>query len=315
MDRLSYGDCKALSNYMKSLLDAAGIGSRYTLVCAGRDKPSIISDFPSSQFNHAFLCVPQPKDTVWLECTSQEIPFNSLTPFTADRLVLVVDEHGGKLIRTPKLTAESNLVSRKTNVTLDANGGGFADVKTVMHGTEYDSYRSILSSDQTDRKKLVTKSIHIPNFELDNFSIQEFKAETPSAIEKLKLTVTDYCTKVGEKLMLCLNMMNKQSESPFPSADRKTPISFKWPVYEIDTVSYDLPQGYTLEKIPQKVSLQSDFGQYSTEVTKSGSTIRYIRTLKIFQADYPIEKYEDLVAFFEKIVTADENKVLLTRGM
>ena len=313
VDRLSYGDCKALSNYMKSLLEAAGISSRYTLVLAGDENPTIHADFCSNQFNHAILCVPLEKDTVWLECTSQRNPFNYMGTFTADRKVLVIDENGGKLIKTPALKAESDLESRKVVVTFDQSGDGTADVRTIYHGATYDNYVQILASDQVDRKKLVTRRIHIPNFELDNFSIQENKAELPSVTEQLNLSITGYCTRVGEKLMLSLNMMNKLNESAFQTTTRKNPISIRWPVYEIDTVVYNMPQGYTLEKIPAKISLKSDFGQYTTEVTKSGNKLQYIRSFSVYKGEYPAERYDDIVTFFDKIVLADENKVMLTK--
>src|SRR5262249_18052472 len=44
-----YGDCKALSNYMYSLLKEAGISSNYTLVKAGESEHFFVSDFPSLQ--------------------------------------------------------------------------------------------------------------------------------------------------------------------------------------------------------------------------------------------------------------------------
>jgi hypothetical protein len=110
-------------------------------------------------------------------------------------------------------------------------------------------------------------------------------------------------------------MMNKLSESPFQATTRENIVSIKWPAYEVDTVTYELPKGYTLEKIPAKINLQSDFGQYTTEVTKSGSTIQYIRTFKVFKANHPVDRYDEIVTFFDKIVTADENKVMLTRVM
>jgi len=313
VDRLSYGDCKALSNYMKSILEVAGISSLYTLVAAGREKPIIREEFPSSQFNHAILCVPLAGDTIWLECTDQSGPFNYTGTFTADRDVLLITEKGGKFVHTPKLTARMNLLSRKVNVDLNQDGSGYANVKSQLNGERYDSYLSIIRSDQVDRKKLVTGRIHIPNFELDDFNITETKSESPYITEKLNLTLNNYCTKVGDKLMLCPNLMNKMGESPFQSTTRKTPVSFKWPVYEIDTVTYTLPQGYTIEKIPSKVSIQSDYGKYTTEATKSGSTLQYVRTFEIYKGEYPVDRYEDIVAFFDKIVIADDNKILLTR--
>ncbi len=314
VDRLSYGDCKALSNYMKSILEVAGISSRYTLVLAGDDNPTIHSDFSCNQFNHAIVCVPLEKDTVWLECTSQRNPFNYMGTFTADRKVLVTDENGGKLVKTPTLKTELDLAARNVKVTLDQSGNGSAKVKTVFHGATYDNYAQILYSDQADRKKLITNRIHIPNFELDDYNIQETKTELPSVTENLIISVISYCPKVGEKLILCLNMTNQLNESPFQATTRKTPVSIKWPVYEIDTVAYTLPQGYTLEKIPAKVSIKSDFGQYTTEVTKTGNMLQYIRSFKVFKGTYPVDRYDEIATFFEKIVAADENKVMLTKA-
>src|ERR1051326_4403793 len=63
-----YGDCKALSNYMVALLTEAGIKANYVLIKAESDD-DILTDFPCNQFNHATVCVPFAKDTMWLECT------------------------------------------------------------------------------------------------------------------------------------------------------------------------------------------------------------------------------------------------------
>ena len=315
VDRLSYGDCKALTNYMKSLLEAAGISSLYTLINSGQENQSIITNFPSTQFNHVILCVPQQKDTIWLECTSQRKPFNYLGISTFDREALVVEPEGGKLVHTPVPKLENYLELRKTEVTLDESGSGFAEVKTAYNGATYDHYIPILMSDQTDRKKLITRRIHVPNFELDNFNINEVKNEQPYISERLNISFTSYSTKIGDKMMLCLNMMNKLDESPFHPASRKTSVSFKWPIYEVDTVIYTLPQGFTLEKNPARVTLQSDFGSYTTEVTKTGNSIQYVRTFQVFKGEHAVDRYDEIVTFFEKIVTADENKVILTRVM
>ena len=74
VEKFGYGDCKALSTYMKSMLNYAGVNANYILARAGSDVPDVIAEFPSNQFNHVYLGVPMKTDTLYLECTSQESP-------------------------------------------------------------------------------------------------------------------------------------------------------------------------------------------------------------------------------------------------
>ena len=55
-----FGDCKALVNYTKALLKAAGINSYYTSVKSGEDK-NIRRNFVANQFDHIILMCPYGK--------------------------------------------------------------------------------------------------------------------------------------------------------------------------------------------------------------------------------------------------------------
>ncbi len=75
----SYGDCKGLSNYMISLLKSIDIDANYTVLYHNREQNQNINpDFPSLQGNHVIVNVPVNNDTLWLECTSQQIAFNHI---------------------------------------------------------------------------------------------------------------------------------------------------------------------------------------------------------------------------------------------
>ena len=70
---------------MVAMLKEAGIKGYYTIIMAGKNAPEVIPDFPNDQFNHIIVAVPNNRDTLWLECTSQTNPFGYLGHFTGDR--------------------------------------------------------------------------------------------------------------------------------------------------------------------------------------------------------------------------------------
>src|SRR5690606_4540730 len=100
VEKTGYGDCKALSNYMVALLGSVGIKGYYSLIMAGENFTPLQTDFPSSQFNHVVVAVPNGSDTLWLECTSQTQPFGYLGSFTDDRYALMILDDGATLVKT-----------------------------------------------------------------------------------------------------------------------------------------------------------------------------------------------------------------------
>ena len=119
VDNLGYGDCKALTNYTKSLLESQGIASNYAVVYGGEETESIDKDLVSMQGNHVILNIPHPGEDVWLECTSQTHPFNYLGDFTDNRDVLLVKPSGGEIVTTKKYKTSENSIHTITELKLN----------------------------------------------------------------------------------------------------------------------------------------------------------------------------------------------------
>jgi hypothetical protein len=314
VDRLSYGDCKALVNYMKALLDIAGIRSFYTLADAGEDKSPLKIDFPSNQFNHAILCVPDGSDTIWLECTSQTIPFGYIGKFTDDRYVLVTGSEGGTVVKTRKYTINDNCQIRKGVVELAANGNAKATFSTDYNGNFYDDINKVLLMDDTDRKKFIQSRISIPGFNLISFSHSEEKKMVPVIHEYINLGLPGYGTVMGNRILLNPNLMTRSLKPPPRIKERKSDINIRRAYNETDTIVIKIPVGYSADQLPEKVVLTAKFGNYVSEISSDVKVIRYIRVFNFNKGRYPVEDFNLFVDFCEKISSYDERKISLVKN-
>lgn len=313
----SYGDCKALTNYMYSLLKEAGITSYYTLVRAGRYSGYITDDFPSQQFNHVILCVPKEKDTVWLECTSQTLPAGYLSDFTCDRYVLLVNENGGKLIRTPKYGLKENEQNRKVKAVLTSDATLTINTKTRYGGLQQDDIHMLINQLSKDKvKEYLDEQLDFATYNINGFDYKENKtSKLPTIDESLDITVNNYATITGKRLFIVPNVMTRSYRKLSKDTSRKYDIVLGFEYRDIDSVEIELPQGYETESKPQDITISSKFGKYSSSVKLSGNKLLYYRSIEQYSGKFPAKDYTDLVKYYEDVYKADRNKVVLVKNI
>jgi hypothetical protein len=312
VDRLGYGDCKALSNYMKSLLNCVGIPSFYVLAGAGSNQGITMTDFPTiSQNNHAVLCVPLKTDSIWLECTSQTKPGGYLGQFVAGRKVLLITPEGGKLTVTPLLTSEQNLQFRAAEVLIKPDGEMNATVKTRYSGYQYDNVSAMLDDSKADQEKELLEDIGIPGLIINSFGYEVKKDKIPEAVESMIMTSAKYATKTGIRLFIPMNMLNQRKNIPAKVDNRRMPVVQKYAFHDKDSIVFLLPKGYQVETIPRNKTLSTDYGEYTLKVTIQNDQAVYVRDLKINSGFWPKENYQAVVEFYTNIVSNDKAKLVL----
>ncbi|WP_430932990.1 DUF3857 domain-containing protein [Saccharicrinis sp. 156] len=313
VDRLSYGDCKALSNYVVSILRNFGYNAYYVLVQAGEESFSE-KDFVNDYFNHVIACVPLDTDTIWLECTNSFIPCGYLGDFTDDRNVLLITEEGGKLVKTPGFDVEENNQSIKGDIKIFDDGSASGKALISYKGSLYSDEYGLLLMDETDRRKKIIKSINVPHFDLIDYEIVQHKLRKPWLDKSLSISIPGFASKMGERLFFSLNGMNKSSVIPPYSRNRRSPMMISRSYSECDSMTYLLPEDYKMEAIPEPVELKSEFGEYRSKAKIIENRIVYERSLKIWKGQYPKERYNDFVEFLEKIAKYDEVKAVLVKS-
>ncbi|MET0393906.1 MAG: DUF3857 domain-containing protein [Chitinophagaceae bacterium] len=310
-----YGDCKALSNYMYALLKEAGIPSNYTVIKAGEGEEDIFSDFPSSQFNHVILSVPLSRDTLWLECTDQFRAPGYMGGFTGNREALVIDENGGRLVRTPAYKMQDNLQVRNIKAVLGDDGTLRAQVTGRYTGMQQDELQWTLHRFTKEKmKEQLHEQFDFATYEVEQFGYKENRGVLPEIDESLTITVSNYATITGRRLFIVPNVMTRSSQKLTADSTRKYEVQLTMEYRDVDTVVIDLPKGYEVEALPKDVMVTSPFGRYYSAVKLADNQLVYYRTMERFSGRYPASQYGELVKFYETIHKADRNRVVLVKN-
>ncbi|GAB3991630.1 hypothetical protein GCM10028807_22130 [Spirosoma daeguense] len=311
-----YGDCKALTNYAQALLKAAGIKSIPALVRAGDDEPDLLIDFPSFQFNHVILCVPDERDTLFLECTSEHGHAGYMSDFTGNRHVLLVLPDGGRLVKTPTYHSAYNRQQRHINIKLTDQGDAKATALTNYTGLQQDAYKLVMHSlNQDDQRSWLLKRIRIPTFELEQFSFREQTGDIPAVTETLLLTARNWATVSGTRLFLPLNLMSALSLATPLTQPRKTGmyLDASYAFEDNDTIVYQLPKGYVPEFRLEPVTLESKFGRYNSKLTIEGDRVMYIRHIEMQGGRFLPAAYSEWIDFRKKIAKADRAQLVFVK--
>ncbi|MDD3744074.1 MAG: DUF3857 domain-containing transglutaminase family protein, partial [Lentimicrobiaceae bacterium] len=204
VDVLGYGDCKDLSTYMIALLKAVDIDACYAVVKAGKHNHHIIPELTNHQFNHAIVCVPLPNDSLWLECTSQVMPFNFLGMFTDNRYALIVKDEGSKLVKTPEYGKDENYIY--SSFTLSHSNDGASTKGTIKYGgLMMDDVANVTILPRKEQLLWIDRELQIPDFVVKNLRFISGKTSETSLILDLELDLKSYFSGTGNRLFVPLN--------------------------------------------------------------------------------------------------------------
>ncbi len=311
VDKKKYGDCKALSNYIQACLNAVGIKSYQALINADYNQEPVDPNFPISHFNHVIICVPQPKDSIWLECTSTTNDFATLGNFTENRNALLITENGGKLVPTPTSKAENNILNSNTTIQFNTDGSGKAVINKIATG-EYkqDFIHNILSQKKDDQKTYLLE--HFGYVEPTDFTLDCTKEGT------LKLTIeTDklYDFTVGKKVFLHPRLY-KIWTGILPTAENRTKdFYFEHPLIKIDTTTYNLTNEVRVETLPKNKVFIFAFGSFTSsyQYIEQQKKIIIITKLVLTQHKIPVANYLETKLFFDKVLDEYTDKIVLKK--
>ena len=314
VDRLGYGDCKALTNYTRVLLKAVGVESYYTEIYGSNGMKDFQTDFVAMQGNHVILALPNKDKMTFLECTSQTLPFGFQGDFTDDRYALMVKPDKGEIIKTNQYSEKISSQVTKGNYSLDLDGNISGTVKIKSKGIQYNNSFSLERKSKEDiDEHYKSHFFWINNLKMDKIKFSNNK-EDVEFTEDLQLSATGYGKNNGGIMMVPINLYDQNSNVPQRYRSRKNPFEISRGFYDEDEIEVTIPEGFKLDAKPENTELKDKFGVYKMEiVVVSPNKLLYKRSLLINKGFYDKSEYENYRKFREQIAKIDNSKIVLTK--
>ena len=305
-----YGDCKALSNYLKAILNYADIESVYANVYAGEQPNSLIKNYAGPQFNHVVLAVPINNDTIWLECTSNTNPFGYMGTFTQNRQALMVTKDNSKIVSIPALQKKDTQDSYNLCYDLNVNGNAKLKFQFSCKGKNFEFFNQVNSElNEFQKDENIREYMPFDNYEVIDWKLEKSDRDASQIDLKATLNLSKFLNPIGTEYYL--NLFPVRIPRFTSPASRKLPVLLPYPIYCTDTILYNLPVGYELKSKPDTISINSKFGNYKIAVNTLNGQIQVYKTFELYQGSYSIEQYPEFYAFINAVKTADKKKFVL----
>jgi hypothetical protein len=313
-DRKKFGDCKGLSNYMRAALKAVNIKSYVAIINNGYNSEPVDKDFPSNiSFNHAILCVPQPKDSIWLECTSQTTEFAVLTTNTENRNALLVTDEGGALVSTPVSQAGDNQFVLTTTVKLAEDGSG--ETTTVFNPTGvYKEYLDqMLKERKDDQKEGFVYNLGFKQPDDFDYAKKDSTGLYTTVLNMAIEKVPEFTA--GNKMFLAPRLYKFCKTQLTKYENRKLDYYFHHPYIHTDTTIFKLPANASVEALPKPKELSCAYATYATKYwyNETEKAVYSTASLVLKQNRIPAAGYAEIKKLFDEVLTDANQRIVVKK--
>ncbi|MDP4262981.1 MAG: DUF3857 domain-containing protein [Bacteroidota bacterium] len=313
-DKKKYGDCKALSNFMKAALKSVGVKSYVAIINAEYNQEPVDPGFPANDFNHVILCIPHPKDSVWLECTSSSTEFNELGTFTENRNALLVTDEGGYLVPTPTSHAESNYLATRTTVNVSDDLSGLSETMFSTKGECSEMMDEILREKRDDQKEALV--FYYGFKQPDDFEWAKIESMDGHQ-SKLRMAVAKVPEfTAGNKLFINPRIYKIWPKALPKAENRKLDFYFRFPFEKMDTTIFKLPAGAKPDALPKENELSCNYASFKSKFwyNEADNAVYSVAELILKKHKIPAADYASVKKFFDDLMQADAQKIVIKTG-
>lgn len=306
------GNVAEINMILTSMLRIAGLDANLVLVST---RENGIAFFPNhSIFNYLVVSVDLNGETILLDATEKYTDINILP--------LRALNWEGRSMNPNKVSEEINLMPKKNSLKMvnvmaeiDENG----DTKGKIREQFFDYialwFRAAFGmSNATSRMDYLEKKhagLEVLIHELANVN-----DVSKPIIENYTFKSNNEVEIIGDKMFFSPLLFFGTTENPFKQENRLYPIDYNFPYQEKLIISVKIPEGYSIESLPESkaFSLPDGLGSFKYSISHNGNLIQLLCVFEINEPLINATYYQELKLFYKKMIDIQSEKVILKKG-
>jgi hypothetical protein len=221
------------------------------------------------------------------------------------------------LIDIPFSSSKKNYLTREVTLKLAADGSG--EIEMSEQGTgqvDLAQRQSFEFLDETERLEKLQGELKgmFDRFEILEADFVDFSSFEKQASINCRIKVNGIASSVGDRLIVTPSLFHAGDWNPFIIETRKAPVLFPSTRYSTDRILVEVPDGYEIEGLPDRVVVEDPPLFFSADYIPIGNGFRFVRRVNIDTAAWPANDYDRLKSFYETLQKTDRQVVILTRS-
>jgi len=324
-----YGDCKDKANLMRALLKALKIEAFPIAIYSG--DPTFVREQWASprQFNHCIIAVRVGDNTssptiiqneklgrlLIFDATDPYTPVGDLPDYLQGSYALIIAGDNGGLIKMPVTPPDTDLLERNIDVNLNDVGEIRGTIRERSTGQASAAFRrEFRSVGAPDFRKMIEGWLTsgATGAKVDELQTKDGDNSLTFNLD-LSFSALRYGQLMQNRLLVFKPVIvGRRHGVSLTEATRTSPIEIDGRSIK-ETAFFTLPDGFTVDEVPDAANLQTTFGSYTTKYEVNGNKLKFTRALKLTRMTLPADKYSMAKDFFAKIREAEQAPVVLVR--
>ncbi|MDT7832415.1 DUF3857 domain-containing protein [Flavobacteriaceae bacterium S356] len=305
------GNSGAINLLLTSMLKEAGFDANPVLTSTRANGVPI---FPTMDgFNYVIASITTPNGVILLDATDQYSSVNTL-PYR-------VMNWNGRLVKRDGTSGWISLIPKRhqlednfVNVKLSDDGTIEGMVRTKYTGLRALNYRK--RNNVLKEEDVISKLEDNYSVEIDNFKVTNAKNNYKPLARLFKFSSEDLVEEISGKMYINPLLFFTYETNPFKADKRKYPVDFGIPWKEKNTVTIEIPEGYTVESIPEvaAIGLPDGIGLFKYQVKQIGNKVKIVSLLQFNKGVIVPQYYQQLKEFFKQVVEKETEKITISKS-